>query len=323
MSLGRGPGNMEFSFSGPTFVAPQLESFQYRLIGFDKDWISAGSRRNAWYTNLPPGEYTFSVRARNSDGAWSASSASFRFVLAPPLSRTPITYTLYAILALIAMRFVIRLRTQYLVRRQEDLKLLVSERTAQLEAEKAALDAARKELHNRATYDSLTGLLNRPTILDRLEHEIQRAIRDGFSVGVAILDLDHFKLVNDTRGHLCGDAVIAEAADRIRNALRSYDIAGRYGGEEFLIVMPGWNPERAPQRIDDLLEAIRHGPFRYGIEELKITCSIGVTTFQPEVDLPDILQLLKRADDALYVSKASGRDCRTFDQSRKPASRPS
>lgn len=321
MSLGRGPGNMAFSFSGPTFVAPQLESFQYRLIGFDRDWISAGSRRDAWYTNLPPGEYTFSVRARNSDGVWNETGASFRFVLAPPLSRTPIAYALYAVLVIMVVWFVIRLRTESLVRRQQHLKRLVAERTAQLEAEKSALDAAQQELHTRATYDSLTSLLNRPTILDRLEHEVERAVRDHVSVGVAIVDLDHFKRVNDTYGHLCGDAVITEAAERIRRALRSYDMAGRYGGEEFLIVMPGWSSERAPQRIDDLLEAIRQRPFRYGGEELKITCSIGVSTFQPGVDLPDILQLLKRADDALYVSKASGRDCRTFDQSSEPATR--
>lgn len=321
MLLGRGPGNLEFSFSGPTFVAPQLESFQYRLIGFDKDWISAGSRRNAWYTNLPPGEYTFSVRVQNSDGVWNKTGASFRFVLAPPLTRTPIAYVLYAVFVLIVVWFVIRLRTETLIRRQQDLKRLVAERTAQLEAEKSALDAARQELHTRATYDSLTGLLNRPTILDRLEHEVERAVRDQVSIGVAILDLDHFKRVNDTFGHLCGDAVIAEAAERIRGSLRSYDMAGRYGGEEFLIVMPGWNPERAPQRIDDLLQAVREQPFRYGAEELKITCSIGAATFQPTIDSLDTLQLLKRADDALYESKARGRNCRTIDRSNESVGR--
>jgi len=314
MVIGRGPGNMEFSFSAPTFIAPQLERFQYRLVGFDKDWISAESRRTAWYTNLPPGEYKFCVRARNSDGVWNETDASFSFVLLPPLARTPAAYSLYALLLMIVIWVVIRLRTESLVRRQQELKRLVAERTAQLEVEKSALDAARQELHTRATFDSLTGLLNRPTILERLEHEIERAVRDQASLGIAILDLDHFKQVNDTYGHLCGDAVIAEAAERIRQALRSYDMAGRYGGEEFLIVMPGWSPGRAPQRIDDLLEAIRQRPFKYGAEELKITCSIGVTTFESGAGLADTLQLLKRADDALYVSKASGRNCRTFDR---------
>jgi diguanylate cyclase (GGDEF)-like protein len=318
MRLGRGPGNIEFSFSGPTFVAPQLESFQYRLIGFDKDWTSAGTRRNSWYTNLPPGQYTFSVRARNSDGVWNETGASFSFVLLPPLPRTPVAYALYAVLVVIFVWLVIRLRTESLVRRQQELKELVAERTAQLEAEKSALDRARHELHTRATYDSLTGLLNRPTILERLEHEIERAVRDQVSLGVAILDLDHFKQVNDTYGHLCGDAVIAETAERIRHALRSYDMAGRYGGEEFLIVMPGWSSDRAPQRIDDLLKAIREQPFRHAAEELNVTCSIGVTTFQPDADLPDALQILKRADDALYVSKRSGRNRSTIDQSCSP-----
>lgn len=315
MQLGRGPGNMEFSFSAPTFVAAHLESFEYRLIGFDKDWISAGTRRSAWYTNLPPGQYTFAVRARNNDGVLNETGATFSFVLLAPLSRTPEAYVAYSVFSLILVWLVIRLRTQSLVRREQELKRLVAERTAQLEAEKCALDAARQELHTRATYDSLTGLLNRPTILERLEHEVERAVRDQTSVGIAILDLDHFKLVNDTYGHLCGDVVIAETAERIRHALRSYDIAGRYGGEEFLIVMPGWRSDRAPQRIDDLLDAIRKRPFRYAVQELNVTCSIGVTTFRPEADLPDILQILKRADDALYLSKNSGRNRSTVDQS--------
>jgi diguanylate cyclase (GGDEF)-like protein len=308
MQLGRGPANLEFSFAAPTFVAPQLESFQYQLIGFDKGWISAGARRSAWYTNLPPGQYTFSVRARNSDGVWNETGASFSFVLLPPISQTPLAFFLYALLVAMVVWLVIRIRTESLVRRQQELKRLVAEKTAQLQAEKSALDAAREELHSRATYDSLTGLLNRPTILERLKHEIERALRDQVSIGVAILDLDHFKLVNDTYGHLCGDVVIAETAERIRHAIRSYDMAGRFGGEEFLIVMPGWSSDSAHDRMNDLLEAIRKQPFRYEEEELNITCSIGVTTFQPEADLPDVLRILKAADDALYVSKEFGRD---------------
>lgn len=303
-----GSGNIEFLFTAPTFVAPQNESFRYRLIGFDRDWIAAGNRRHAWYTNLPPGRYTFAVQARNSDGIWNTAGASFSFVFLPPLSRTPLAYVLYGIVALVLAWFAIRFRTGTLIRRQEELKRIVAERTEQLETEKQALGAARKELQARATYDSLTGLLNRGAILERLEHEVSRAMRDDTPIGLIIADLDFFKKINDTYGHVCGDEVIRETARRLRTALRSYDLAGRYGGEEFLIVLPGWDSAASPDRVSELLEAIRSRPYPVSGRELRITCSMGAATFRPSKGDTDILEMLRKSDAELYLAKQQGRD---------------
>jgi diguanylate cyclase (GGDEF)-like protein len=316
--LGPGTGNLELSFSAPSFVSPQQEHFRYRLIGFDPDWIYSGGRRSAWYTNLPPGNYTFTVQAENNDGIWNEAGSSFSFTLRRPLARTGAAYAFYGMLALLLAWAVVAFRTRALTRRQEELTRIVAERTAQLESEKAALEATRRELHIQATHDALTGIFNRAAMLEHLQREIARATRDRTPLGVLIADLDHFKSLNDNYGHLCGDDVIRESADRFRTAMRGYDIVGRYGGEEFLILFPGWDLSLAPRRVDDLLESIRSQAFEVGDCRIRLTCSIGVATFRPEIDSPSIREVLSRADTALYVAKNSGRNCAKFEARPEP-----
>jgi diguanylate cyclase (GGDEF)-like protein len=316
--LGTGMRNLEVSFSAPSFVSPQQVRFRYRLVGFDPDWVYSGGRRGVGYTNLPAGDYTFLVQAENNDGVWNKTGASFSFSLLPPLSRTPAAYAAYGLLAFLLAWLVVGFRTRALTRRQEELTRTVAERTSQLEAEKAALETARSELHIQATHDALTGIFNRAAMLEHLQREIARATRDRTPLGILIADLDHFKSLNDNYGHLCGDDVIRETAERFRSAMRGYDIVGRYGGEEFLILFPGWDPSVAPARVEDLLEAIRSRPFEAGDRRIRLTCSIGVATFRPETDTPSIREVLSRADTALYAAKNSGRNCATF-EIRTPA----
>ena len=319
--LGPGSGNIEVTFTAASFVAPQNVLFRYRLIGFDSDWIYAGSRRTAWYTNLPPGRYTFEVQAQNSDGLLNNQAASFRFVILPPISRTPLAYLSYVLLAVLIGWGVVALRTRVLVQHQKELSRIVAERTAQLEAEKTALEAVRRELQIQATHDAMTGMFNRAAVLEHLEREIARAQRDGSALGVVVADLDHFKEINDNYGHLCGDQVIIECAERFRAALRGYDILGRIGGEEFLILLPGWNLPKAPDRINDLLSAIGDHAFVTEKAELRVTCSLGVSTFNPRRDEPAPLELLRRADAALYAAKNAGRNCARFEQLVRDGSR--
>lgn len=306
------PTTLDVSFTAPSFVAPQLVHFRYRLYGFDSDWIEADGR-SARYTNLPSGNYRFAVQASNADGVWSDTPAGFEFTLRPPLAETPLAYALYFLLGLVLAWSVLALRTRSLVHRQRELTRVVAERTSQLEAEKTALEAARRELHTQATHDSLTGLFNRGAILEHLQREIARATRDKTTLGVVIADLDHFKSINDTYGHLCGDDIIRETAERFRAATRGYDLVGRYGGEEFLILFPGWDPQRAPARTDQLLDAIRSRPFAIAEGEVCLTCSLGVATFRPDSDSGEIREILGRADTALYVAKNAGRNCTGFE----------
>lgn len=319
LRVGPGAGNLQASFSAPSFVAPQSVRYRYRLVGYDPDWIDSRHRHAVWYTNLPPGAYTLQVQAENNDGVWNTAGASFSFILRPPLTRTPLAYFCYVMLALLLAWAVVAYRTRALTLRQQELTRTVAERTSQLESEKAALEAARRELHIQATHDSLTGIFNRAAMLEHLQREIARAARDRSPLGVLIADLDHFKNLNDSYGHLCGDDIIREAADRLRTAMRGYDIVGRYGGEEFLILFPGWDFLHAPARVDDLLDAIRSRPFEACDATIRLTCSIGVAAFRPEADSPSIREVLTRADTALYVAKNSGRNCARF-EARPPDS---
>jgi two-component system chemotaxis response regulator CheY len=136
---------------------------------------------------------------------------------------------------------------------------------------------------------------------------VNRANREGTGVGVIMADLDHFKRVNDTYGHLAGDTVLREAARRMQTSVRNYDAVGRYGGEEFLIVLPGSGDSSAMQLAERLRERICAEPVEMAEASLLATMSLGVTAWQRGV-YPTPEMLLRAADDALYRAKASGRN---------------
>ena len=204
------------------------------------------------------------------------------------------------------------LRTRGLVRESKQLAFLVAERTAQLREERLALAHAQKELQQQATHDSLTGVWNRAAILELMEREIVRAQREVTVLAIVIADLDHFKQINDAWGHLVGDRVLRTAAQRLGFCLREYDSIGRYGGEEFLILIPGYDPAQGRSRLDELVASIRDHRFLEDGREIRTGCSFGVTAFRPETRLASIEELLATADAALYRAKAAGRNCAIF-----------
>jgi two-component system, cell cycle response regulator len=159
-------------------------------------------------------------------------------------------------------------------------------------------------LRRQATHDGLTGLLNRNSILGKLAEEVSRAQRQSEPVSVLMADLDHFKSVNDTYGHLAGDAVLREAARRLKAASRSYDAVGRYGGEEFLILLPGCDGQDAWNQSERLREAIADSPFPIEGGGLNVTCSFGLSS----TDTSAASRLVRSADEALYRAKAEGRN---------------
>ncbi|HET9400615.1 MAG TPA: diguanylate cyclase [Candidatus Acidoferrales bacterium] len=167
--------------------------------------------------------------------------------------------------------------------------------------------AAREILRHKATHDELTGLLNRAAVDDLLKREMARANREKLPLAVILADIDHFKSVNDTYGHAVGDSVIRELASRMKATVRTYDAVGRYGGEEFLMILPGCDSVGLRQRAVEMLDAIRSHPVETASGNLKITGSIGgaVNTDAPGVT-PD--GLIRNADVALYQAKHAGRD---------------
>lgn len=180
---------------------------------------------------------------------------------------------------------------------------------ARLKAGKRILDlqeqlvSANRNLQFQATHDSLTGLLNRRAIVEILQKELARAERERESLSIILVDIDHFKKINDTRGHLAGDAVLCRVSQIMKSSVRSYDSVGRYGGEEFLIVLPGCPAELATKRAEQfglMLSEPSSDP-----SGNQITVSMGVAVGSGPVKMEE---LLSRADDALYQAKRNGRN---------------
>ena len=189
------------------------------------------------------------------------------------------------------------------------VRLRAGRRIVELQGELLATQAALRE---QATHDSLTRVFNRSSIFDVLDRELGRAEREGLTVGVALLDIDFFKSVNDTFGHLAGDSVLQEAARRIKSAIRSYDSVGRYGGEEFLIVLPGCDEACTQSQADRIRRALSIDPMPVNIEiqpdtSIALTASFGCTTAISGHKLT-AEQLIQIADECLYEAKRSGRN---------------
>lgn len=166
---------------------------------------------------------------------------------------------------------------------------------------------AREELRERANKDLLTMLPNRPAISATLEQEISRCHRDRRTVGIILLDIDHFKKINDTYGHFAGDAVLRETAARLRGNMRPYDQVGRYGGEEFLVVLPNCDLEQAKNQAERMRHKLQTAAMQVDGTELFVSASFGVTVSVPSERDPSLF--VRVADEALYRAKATGRNC--------------
>jgi diguanylate cyclase (GGDEF)-like protein len=162
---------------------------------------------------------------------------------------------------------------------------------------------AREEMRFKATHDALTSLWNRGAILEILERELQQ----GNPMAVLLCDVDHFKQINDTQGHLAGDAVLREVSSRLLRATRAEDFVGRYGGEEFLIVMGGCSALRLPERAESLRTTVLMDRRSPANAPLSVTVSIGAVAIEEGVRMP-IEALLLEVDSALYQAKAAGRN---------------
>ena len=167
--------------------------------------------------------------------------------------------------------------------------------------------AAREALREQATKDFLTRIWNRSSILEILDRELARAKREQRPLGLVMADLDKFKHINDSHGHCAGDAVLREAARRMQSCIRSYDAIGRYGGEEFLIVLPGCDEACTFGQAERLRRQLCQDPMIVSETVLTLTASFGATSIMPDEKIPGDA-IIRTADEALYRAKREGRD---------------
>ncbi len=168
--------------------------------------------------------------------------------------------------------------------------------------------AARQALEYKATHDPLTDTWNRLEALNILEREVARSVREGWQVCVALFDLDYFKNINDTYGHLAGDEALRIVATRLKHSLRPYDVLGRYGGEEFILILAGCSPRHAAGIVERLRQQIASTPVELDGQSVQLTMSAGVAVWDNN-EYGDIQAFLRAADAALYAAKRAGRNC--------------
>ena len=295
--------SIAFQFAAPLTLNRSELRFRYRIPELNAEWTSTPNTA-VQFQALPPGSYTFEVIAANPARAATSAEVSSSFRILPPWWRSGWFYVLAVFAFLGALWLIYFLRTRHLLHRKRQLEAQVRERTLELEA-------SREEMRLQATHDSLTGLLNRGAILAVLNTEIERSLRERTPIAVVLADIDFFKRVNDTWGHLAGDAVLRRFAASLRECIRSYDSAGRYGGEEFLLILPGVVPSEVEERLQRLHEAVSGFAVDYAGGEIRVTCSMGAVVptsgdFSGAPISADVA--LAAADLALYRAKQTGRN---------------
>ena len=296
------PEPIEIAWRFPGFTNRGGAIVRYRFGGASQAWLETGSSRLR-FDELPAGKHHLEVFVENTDLGERSPIASLDLDIVPPWWWSRAAEAFYVAALLACLWGAVRWRVRTLLRRQAELEAQVRRRTEDLEASHEAMRAL-------ALTDALTGLMNRRAVLDCAQREMDRVRRGEGPVTLALVDIDFFKRINDTLGHLAGDDVLRQLALRLRAGTRPYDMVGRYGGEEFLVVLPGMHVEQedAASRLRGLRENVGATPFVLDSGgELTVTCSMGAASVRSgqQVTLAD---LIGAADRALYRAKESGRD---------------
>ena len=282
---------LTISFAALTFTNSAAVRFRYRLEGLETDWVET-AQREVRFAVLPPGSYRFAVIARSAEGVWSDTPASFSLRIQPPFWMTWWFSLLCACACALCGWRIWRWRLRVLMLRQTELERIVEERT--------------KELQELASKDALTKLWNRRMIFEILSNELRSLNAKVGFVSVVMVDLDGFKKINDRHGHHAGDLVLLHAASLLKACLRHTDEIGRYGGEEFLVVLRDCSGQAAIVRAEQLRNSLESAPLALSNGALRVTASFGVNwSSEP---LTDLQELISGADQALYRAKKAGRN---------------
>ncbi len=312
-----GSRNLQVHYTALSFMGSEKVRFRCRLEGFDPGWLDAGTQRVAYYTKLSPGRYTFRVTACNNDGVWNQSGASLDLEQKPFFYQTVWFLGLCALAVLLSAFGIYSQRVRGLKARQEVLQRLVDERTGKLaeanvilEDQRQKLQQANQVLERLSILDGLTGIANRRHFDEVLDFEWRRACREGLSLALVMIDIDHFKAYNDANGHQAGDECLRTVASTLAGSLsRAGDLAARYGGEEFAVLLAGTDSKNATD-IAEMLRAKVQAlgiPHEHSSAASVLTLSIGVAAVCPT---PDVSQetLVGVADQVLYRAKRAGRN---------------
>lgn len=303
ISIEPGQKNIEIRYTGLSSIRSEQIKFKYKLEGHDQDWIDAGTKRTVYYSYLPPGHYTFHVKAANSDGVWNENDAQIILELKPFFYQTSSFYFICILIVALGLFVVWKISVYQLEARERRLMRLVSERTREL-AE------ANLELQLLANSDGLTKIGNRRRFEAFLSDEWHRAVRFKTEISLILLDIDHFKLYNDSYGHQAGDDCLQKVAEALAETIhRPTDLVARFGGEEFAIILGGTDAEGAKTIAEQAMENVRNLQIPHCKSQTSefLTISIGIATAFPKFEITEV-DLIAAADKALYQAKETGRN---------------
>lgn len=294
-----GVNSLAVEFVALDYSAPERNRYRYRLDGFDPGWIEAdAAHRVATYTNLPPGDFTLRLAGSNRDGIWTDRETVFLVRVLPAwyqalwfrVAAGGLAGLLVCVSAF-AWSFVVR-------RRQHELERQVAERTAEL-------SASQQQLHQYAYFDTLTGLQNRRAFNEQFRTMLEQAGRAPCQFALLLIDLDNFKHVNDLFGHDSGDALLVQAAWRLREAVREDDFLARLGGDEFAVLVPNIRDLETVEKIcGRVVEALCTPAIINGMT-VAGGASLGAGVFPDHGAAQE--DLYRHVDQALYEAKRAGR----------------
>ena len=310
--------DISFRFNGLTSLDEGLVKYQYRLIGYSKQWKSNGSDRQVYYTNLPAGNYVFEVKASNREGVWAEQPTSLEFSIKARFHETVVFKLALLIASLILLYLFYLFISARNKNKVEALEQLILKKTEALVTANQALAAANKQLTVHSYTDPLTGIHNRRYFVKQIVSDISHYVRtstnkQSVSNMVFILaDIDFFKNINDEYGHYTGDEVLKQVVACLQDSIRDGDYLIRWGGEEFLLALRPDHVSRVEELCDRLLSTIKNKEFT-GIEQEKVslTISLGFSFYPLKQNLISKWtweQAIEIADKALYQAKHSGRN---------------
>jgi diguanylate cyclase (GGDEF)-like protein len=314
---------LEMAYVSLSYRTPEQIRYRYRLEGFDEEWIEREQLRNVQFTNLPPGRYTFKVSAAQRGGPWSPESASLKFEIKPRIYQRPWFIPSVVILLGMFLYALYRARVRQLEARELELSGIVVERTRALSDKNVELETLNLRIsqqseafEQQARTDSLTGLPNRRSMDEKLLESFKAAAANGQPLCFGLLDVDHFKQVNDNYSHDVGDQalkMIAETMKRVMGAehtgkwagLRGDELTARWGGEEFALLFPDQDLESARAKCEKIRLAIQAIDCTSFAPGLKLAVSIGISE---RTGLSHHEKLASKADAKLYDAKRNGRN---------------
>ena len=295
------------------FTYPANTMYSYRLNGFDGEWSESSTiQQGATYTNLAQGRYTFEVTANSRGGHGPTSSLTIPIEVTSRFYETGWFRALSVLVVVAGTIIFARIRISYVTKQHKALEFEIAERTTELKVNQMELMRANERLAQLAQHDTLTGILNRRGFFERAELEVVRSVRNGRTFSLVLADLDDFKAINDTYGHIAGDHCLRSIAQVMAANLRPTDLIARYGGEELIMLLPETNEESALKLAERLRQAVAELALSHNARPIRVTISLGVTSAREGKNLD---ALIADVDRALYAAKHGGKNqVRTVEQ---------